>query len=637
MPTNPQPSKPHSQFSLLTKRRFLPYFLTQALGAFNDNLYKNALLLMIVFGGIASAEDSALLTNLAAGIFILPFFLFSPISGQLADKLEKSQLMRWAKLLELAIMCLAALAMLLPLFEGNSGWILMALLFLMGLQSALFGPVKFALLPQHLHKDELVGGNALVEMGTFIAILGGTICAGVLFGLQDAPAWIAAGIVGFALLGVFSSHFIPSAAANDPELNVNWNPFTAVISTIAKAREDRGVFLSIVAISWFWFMGASYLTQFPNFARDVLGGSSELVTVLLTLFSLGVAAGSLLCEKLSNHKVELGIVPIGSIGMSVFGIDLWFAISSLNVPDGISAWAFISNSDHWRLMADIALVSAFGGLFVVPLQALIQQRSDEKKRAQIIAANNVMNALFMVGSAALGIVLLAVMKLSIGDYFLVLAIMNLVVAAYVYSQVPEFVLRFGIWMLSHTLYRVRDNGLQHIPEESPAVLVCNHVSYVDALLIAGTCQRPIRFVMAKAIAEMPLLKYFFRLAKTIPICSPRADRAMYDNAFKRIKAELEAGNLVCIFPEGKLTTDGEVDTFKKGIERIIEETPVPVVPMALNGLWGSFFSHKDGHALTTRPKRFWSKVSLNVGEPVAPEHASADALKGKVLALLGKD
>jgi 1-acyl-sn-glycerol-3-phosphate acyltransferase len=618
----------HSQFTLLGKRRFLPYFLTQALGAFNDNLYKNALLLLIAFGGITSQDNSALLTNLAAGIFILPFFLFSPIAGQIADKTEKSVLIRWVKRLELAIMAIAAACII----SGNV-WGMMALLFLMGLQSAIFGPVKFALLPQHLHREELVGGNALVEMGTFVAILAGTIGAGFLFSFADKEVWLAIAVVAFALAGVAASQFIPTAPANDPKLRINWNPLTELVNTLKQARHNRAVFLAIVAISWFWFMGASYLTQFPNFSRDYLGGSTELVTVLLTLFSLGVAGGSLLCERLSGHKVELGIVPIGSLGMSVFGIDLWFAIDQLEVTANMCAMAFISHPSNWRLMIDIALVSASGGLFVVPLQALIQQRSDDKNRAQIIAANNVLNALFMVASAAIGILLLGVMQLSIGDYFLILALMNIAVAAYVYTRVPEFALRFMIWLLSHTLYRVSHKGLDNIPEHGPAVLVCNHVSYVDALLIAGTYQRPIRFVMDRGIAQMPGLKTFFKLAKTIPICSPKADAATYERAFARIKEELDAGELVCIFPEGKLTQDGNIDEFKKGIERIVAETPVPVVPMALTGLWGSFFSHKDGHALTTRPKRFWSKVGLQAGPAIAPEQVKADALRETVLAL----
>jgi 1-acyl-sn-glycerol-3-phosphate acyltransferase len=281
------------------------------------------------------------------------------------------------------------------------------------------------------------------------------------------------------------------------------------------------------------------------------------------------------------------------------------------------------------------MVSAFGGLFVVPLQALIQHRSDEKNRAQIIAANNMFNAIFMVASAGIGILALVVIELTIPEYFLVLAIMNIVVAIYVYSRVPEFVLRFFIWMLGHTLYRVQDRGLENIPDTGAAVLVCNHVSFVDAMLIAGTCHRPVRFVMDRSIAEMKGLRTFFKIAKTIPICSPKANIEVYENAFKRIKEELDSGEIICIFPEGKLTTDGEVDTFKSGIERIIKETPVQVVPMALGGMWGSIFSHKDGHALTKRPRRFWSKVTLTVSPAQSAANVSAASLEHDVKTLLG--
>jgi len=617
------------QFSLLKKRRFLPYFVTQALGAFNDNLYKNALLLFITFGSISAQGNSALLTNLAAGLFILPFFLFSPIAGQIADKLEKSKLIRWIKALEVIIMGLAAVAILM-----NNISLMMLLLFLMGLQSAIFGPVKFALLPQHLNDDELVGGNGLVEMGTFLAILTGTITAGIFFGFEQAEYWIAGGFIFFALAGLLSSQYIPRAAANNPNLKINWNPFTELVNTLKQAQENRSVYLSILAISWFWFIGASYLTQFPNFARDYLGGSTQVVTLLLTLFSLGVAVGSLLCEKLSGHKIELGIVPIGSIGMSIFGIDLYFSVTGIQVINDMSAIAFMQQTENWRLMFDIAMVSASGGLFVVPLQTLIQQRSEEKNRSQIIAANNIVNAIFMVASAIFGIIALVIFELSIPTYFLILAVLNIFAAAYIYSTVPEFVLRFFIWMLTHTLYRINDKGLDNIPETGPAVLVCNHVSFVDAMLIAGSYQRPIRFVMDRSIAEMKGLKTFIKIAKTIPICSPKADIDTYENAFKRIKEELDDGELICIFPEGKLTTDGEVDTFKSGIERIIKESAVPVVPMALDGMWGSFFSHKSGHALTTRPKRFWSKVSLTAAPMQSAETVTAQSLEQSVKSLL---
>lgn len=618
-------SEHRSQFQLLKNRRFLPFFATQALGAFNDNLFKNALLLFIAFGGMAAADQTALYTNLAAGLFILPFFLFSPIAGQIADRQEKSQLIRQIKALEVAIMTLAAGALFF-----DSSIALLGLLFLMGLQSALFGPVKFALLPQHLKDEELVGGNALVEMGTFLAILGGTILAGVLFGLEQAKPWIASGLVVLAVFGYLASRFIPEAQANDPGLVINWNPVSEIKYTLRKARQTRSVYLSILAISWFWFLGASYLTQFPNFARDFLGGNTQIVTVLLTLFSLGVALGSLLCERLSGHKIELGIVPIGSIGMSVFGIDLFFACQQLSVIPNMSALEFVTVSDNWRLMFDIAMISAFGGIYVVPLQALIQHRSDDKSRAQIIAANNLLNALLMVGSAVVSILLLSVLEMTLPQYFLLLASVNVVVAAFVYQQVPEFVLRFCIWMLSHTLYRVTHKDLEKIPDEGAAVLVCNHVSYVDALILAGCHHRPIRFVMDKSIAEMKGLKTFFKIARTIPICSPKQDAETYETAFQRIKKELDDGHLVCIFPEGKLTKSGEIEEFKAGIERIVRETPVPVIPMALEGLWGSFFSHKGGHALTKRPRRFWSKVKVIAGDALPPDQITASGLQARV-------
>lgn len=623
-----------SPTGLLRSRRFLPFFLTQALGAFNDNVFKNALLLLITFTAAEQmGMDINLIVNMAAGLFILPFFLLSPTAGQMADKYEKSMLMRRIKLAEIVIMALAAGAFLMGAY-----WTLLFLLFLMGTQSTFFGPVKYAILPQHLDDSELVGGNALVEMGTFLAILGGTILAGVLANMAGAPTWIALCIVGFAILGYLASRGIPEAPAADPDIRINWNPITELAVIWRQTRENRPVLLSIMAISWFWFLGASYLTQFPNFAKEVLFSDAAVVTLLLTLFSVGIAIGSILCERLSRGRVELGIVPIGALGLTLFGFDLGMAAYSLpdgdaNALRGLSA--FLATEGSTRLMIDLAGIGVFGGLFIVPLYALIQQRAHPKRRAQVIAANNVLNAAFMVASALFAVLFLSVMKLDIPSYFLVLAIMNLVVCLYVFKQVPEFVLRFVIWMLSHTMYRVKAEGLEQIPDEGAAVLVCNHVSYVDALILAGAIRRPIRFVMDKGIAEMPGMKYFFRFARTIPICSQRKDPETYERAFESIHEALQEGELVCIFPEGRLTSDGEVATFRKGIEQIIERDPVPVVPLALRGLWGSWFSHKDGHALTTRPSRFWSRVEVIGGAPVPATRVTAEDLEAQVKMLRG--
>lgn len=620
----------HSQFRLLGERRFLPFFLTQFSGAFNDNLYKNALLLLVTYSAAGLMGLSVdIVVNLAAFLFILPFFLFSAIAGQVADKYEKSLVIRRVKALEITIMALAALG----LWFGWYGALLL-LLFLMGTQSTFFGPVKYAILPQVLRDDELVGGNALVEMGTFVAILLGTLAAGLIMGF-DAPERVAAvAVLIMAVAGYLVARQVPATEAGAANLTIRYNPLKETWKLMAMAREKHSVLLSIMAISWFWFLGAAYLTQFPNFAKSELLGDETVVTLLLAIFTIGIALGSVLCERLSGHRVELGIVPIGSLGLSLFGADIYFNMPTATTT--VDWWTVISDGDYRRIALDLLGIGVFGGLFIVPLYAFVQHETPADKRARIIAALNVFNALFMVVSALMGVIMLGLIGLSIPEFFLVLSIMNLVVAGFVYQQVPEFALRFVIWVLSHTLYRVRHQGLQRIPEDGPVLLVCNHVSYMDALVIAGAVRRPVRFVMDYRIFKTPVLGAFFRLAKTIPIGSRNRVPEIYQRAFERIDEELDAGNVVCIFPEGKLTKDGEIDTFRGGVELILERRPVPVVPMALRGLWGSFFSHCGGPALKHLPRRFWSRIELRAGEVVAPEAASAGQLQQQVTELRGE-
>jgi 1-acyl-sn-glycerol-3-phosphate acyltransferase len=626
-----QDPRDHSQFSLLKTRRFAPFFLTQFLGAFNDNVYKNSLMAMITFGLLSSTLDLSLMNNIGAMLFILPFFLFSALAGQLSDKYEKSYLIRRIKLLEIVIMCLGAIAFYFSMTAG-----LMLLLFLMGTQSAFFGPVKYSIIPQHLDNHELVGGNALVEMGTFLAILIGTLVASMLATQSDGILWVSAIIISVAILGYLVSRKIPSAPAANPDLKVRFNPFTETWRTINYSREQKSVFLAVLAISWFWFLGAAYLTQIYGFAKDYLGGDQSVVMVLLATFSIGIATGSLLCERLSGHKVELGLVPLGSIGLTIFGMDLFLQSLPELGPELITAGQFLSSPSNLRIVADFLLIGVFGGFYIVPLYAMVQARSAPEKRSQVIAAINIMNALFMVVSAIVGIIVLGLLDLTIPQFFLILAVLNALVAIYIYRTIPEFAMRFIIWVLTHTMYRVRHIDLHKIPDEGACVLVCNHVSFVDALLIGGACRRPVRFVTFKPIYNMPVLNFIFRTAKAIPIDSRKADPEGYEQAFARIADELKNGEVVCIFPEGKLTTDGEIDEFKNGISRILQETPVPVIPMALRGLWGSFFSHKDRPALSQMPKRFWSKIDLVVGDSITPDQATPENLKLKVEALRGE-
>lgn len=612
-----------SQFALLGKKRFLPFFVTQLLGAFNDNIFKQSLILAILFK-LNIDGDRDLLVNLCALLFILPFFLFSALGGQFGEKFAKDALIRKLKLIEVFILFAGAAGVLL-----NNLAMMLAVLFAMGTQSALFGPVKYSILPQHLRENELVGGNALVEMGTFLAILAGTIGAGIMMASSSYAPIVAGSVVLVAVLGYLSSLGIPRAAAAMPSLQLDWNILRQTWLTLKLGLGQRpAVSRSLVGNSWFWFLGAIYLTQIPAYAKVWLHGDESVVTLILTVFSLGIGLGSMLCERMSGHKVEIGLVPFGSIGLTVFGILLWWC--SGGFPEGAEPhdWlALLGHGQAWWILGSILGIGLFGGFYIVPLYALIQSRTAEHERARVIAANNILNALFMVVSAVAAILFLSVAGLSIPQLFLVASLMNIAVNSYIFKIVPEFSMRFLIWLLGHSMYRVEHKGLDAIPEEGPAVLVCNHVSFVDALLIGGAIRRPVRFVMYYKIYDLPVLNFVFRTAGTVPIAGRNEDLLIYDAAFKKIAEYLRNGELVCIFPEGKLTRDGEIDEFKGGVQRILDENPVPVIPMALQGLWGSFFSYDPNKGLF---RRLWSRVTLVAGEAIAPEQAARDLLQARV-------
>ena len=622
------------QFRLLRQRRFGPFFLTQFLGAFNDNVFKNALIILIAFYRASQTGLSPdVLINLCAGLFILPFFLFSATAGQIADKYEKSLLIRRIKAAEIAIMSLAFAGFVLGANE-----FLIVVLFLMGAQSAFFGPIKYSIIPQHVSEEELVGANGLVEMGTFVAILLGTLCGGVLIAIPDhGPLWVASVLVLVAVGGWLASRGIPSARALDPGLEVRWNVGVETWRILQALRGNRTVLLSVLGISWFWFYGATILAQLPRFTKDTLGGDAHVLTVLLAVFSLGVGSGSLLCERLSGRRVEIGLVPFGAIGLTLFGADL--ALAAHPVPGAalLDPLAFMGRPGSLRVIADIGFLSVFGGFFIVPLYALVQQRSDPAQRARVIAANNVLNALFMVISAILAIVLLGA-GLTIPQLFAVVALMTAAVAWFIFRQVPEFLLRFIVWLLVHTVYRLDLENIDAVPDTGAALLVSNHVSFVDALIITAASRRPIRFVMDHRIFAIPVLSFVFRVSRAIPIAPAREDPELLRRAYDEVAAALAAGELVGLFPEGRITDSGELNTFRGGVERIVERTPVPVVPLALRGLWGSFFSRKGGPGMSKPWRlvtRLRSRISLVAGAAVVPADVRAGALHDAVLALRG--
>jgi 1-acyl-sn-glycerol-3-phosphate acyltransferase len=624
-----QNNKHDNKGGLLSSKRFLPLFVTQFLSAMNDNVYKQSVLILLVFQA-ATLGDGALYSNLAAGLFILPFFLFSGMAGQLAEKTEKSKLIRLVKFCEIPIMVIGAASIFTQYV-----WLMLTTVFFMGLQSTFFGPLKYSILPQHVAPNELTKANGLVESATFVAILIGTIFGTYYITQTTGPTVISIAVLILAVLGFFSSRFIPISQANNPNLHFTYNIFSSTKNVFkALNAQTESVGKSVLGISWFWLIGAVILTALPNYVKHVMGGDELVVTSALVVFSLSIAVGSLLCEKLSRSRIELGIVPFGAILITLFLYLLSQepAISEYIAPSEnlLTLKQVLNTGDmvwHFVWMAGIGIASGF---YTVPLYALIQQRTEEASRSRVIAANNVLNALFMVGSAILSIVTLSVLEWHISSLLLLLAGLNLLISIYIYTKVPEFFLRFVIYILAICMYRVHTKRHENIPSEGAAVIVANHVSFVDWMFILATSPRPIRFMVFAPIYYSKALHWLFKMAKAIPIDSEKANPKAFAKAFDEVAAALERGELVGIFPEGKLTSNGEMDIFRRGIERIIARTPVPVVPVHLGGLWGSMFSRKAKWQL---PRLKWSLVSVSVGEPIEAEQVSANYLHEQVSAL----
>lgn len=618
----------HNPFKLLLARRFAPLFVTQFCGAFNDNVLKAALALLITFEsqsvlGLAPS----VMVQLAAGLFILPFFLFSATAGQIADTFDKARLIRLVKLAEIGIAALAAVG-----FVRHAPLLLLGALVLMGVHSTVFGPLKYSILPQHLAPDEVVAGNAWVESATFIAILLGSVVGGLLIAIHPGgEVYAGAACVLLAVCGFVASWWVPVAPPSG-KMKANWNPVTEIVDNFRFAAGNRTVFLSMMGISWFWFFGALFLTQFPPLVKNVLGGTEHLSTFLQGSFIVGIALGSFAAERLSGGRIELGLVPLASIGLTLFGVDLYFAFPA-HPAVGLDISHFLAQPGSYRLMADLLLLGAAGGLYNVPLYALVQTRCEASHRSRIVATNNILNAGFMVASAGFGAFALH-QGLSIPALILIVALMNAAVALFIYRLVPEFLLRLIVWLLVHTVYRLRVKGLENIPETGPVLLTCNHVSFVDPLIVMAASPRPIRFVMDHAIFRLPIMRFVFREARAIPIAPAKEDAAMLARAYEEVAQALAAGEVVALFPEGRITDTGEMYPFKGGVAKIVARTPVPVIPMALSGLWGSFFSRKDGPAMSKPFRRgLLSRIGLAVGPAVPPEVLTPEALQAAIAGL----
>ncbi len=617
-------------------RSFSPLFWTQFLGAFNDNYFKNAMILLLTF---QNAEAFGLSTKsliaAASGIFILPFVLFSSVAGALSDKYPKARVGQSIKLAEVAIMILAGYA-----FSHASVNLLFVCLFMLGLHSTFFGPVKYSILPELVREEDLVAGNAYVELGTFLAILIGTVTSGIAISHPSGTPLILGGLIAVAVGGLLMSFMIPVIPGAQPHLKISWNPISDTWRTLKLALPQKAVFNSLLGISWFWFLGGALLSILPVLTESVIHANAGVVTYFLGLFTIGIAIGSVAAEKLSHDQIEIGLVPLGSFGMTVFLFDLAYAVSRVPAHDAslplLTLREFLNTPDAMRISIALAGIAVFGGLFTVPLYTLMQSRSDRAIRSRVVGANNVLNAVYMVASAGLLLGFYA-LEFSLARIFLIYGALNLMVAFYIYRVVPEFLWRFMTFVLSSLLYRLKVTGHENIPREGSAILVSNHVSFIDWCLVGGAVKRPVRFVMYYVFFQIPVLKYFFRDSKTIPIAGPQEDAKIFHAAFRSISEELKKGELICIFPEGGITHDGKLQSLKRGVEHMLKSDPVPVIPMALSGLWGSFFSRYEKVLWKKRPRRLWSRVELRIGKPIPAHEATLERIREEIQKLKVRD
>ncbi len=597
---------------LFHRRRFLPLFITQALGAWNDNFFKNALLLLATYKLALAPGSDSVMVAVVGGLFILPFFLFSATAGRVADRFDKSRLIVGLKALEILFMALALAGFALANIP-----MLLATLFLMGVHSTFFSPLKYGLLPEHLRHDELLAGNALVDAGTFLAILVGTIAAGLVIPLAGGA--VAAGVIAMvvAALGLLASLFIPRAPAASPGLTIGFNIVAESAEMVRYAAQRRELFLAILGISWFYAIGATFAAEFPAYVKDTLGGSAHIVTLYLSVFSVGIGIGSLLANRLLRGEISARHVPFAALGMSVFIGDFYLASPAPAAHAGLlSLTGYIADPASWRSLFDLLGLSVCGGIFIVPLYTLLQERSEAAHRARVIAANNTVNALLMVIAAIVTVVLLKI-GFSVVSVFLLVGIGNLAVAVYICGLLPQATTKAALAAVLRVLYRVEIRGLEnYLAVQGPAIVVVNHVSFLDAALLAAFLPgRPV-FAVDTFIARRWWLRPFLRLFEALPVdpTSPMAIRTL-----TRAVAE---GQHCVIFPEGRVTMTGALMKIHEGPGLIADRARARIIPVRVDGAQYTPFSRLRGKVR----RRWFPRIRITILPSV--QLALPEALQG---------
>ncbi len=619
---------------LIVETKFWPLFWTQFLGALNDNFLKNSLIILITYKNVSILGlDPHLLVAMAGGIFIFPFFIFSATAGQIADRFEKTVIIKITKVTELLIMVLAATGLL-----TNNYILLMFVLFLMGAQSAFFGPLKYGIIPHIVEKNQLISANAYIGGGTFLAILLGTLIGGTLANFDGSATLLSAGLIGLAILGVITSLSFKKIHNSNPAIKIDLTLFRPSFEVLKLVYKDKNIFKTIMGVSWFWFLGAGILSLLPVFCKDVLGGGGEVGTFFLGTFTIGMGVGSLLTNKLSKGRVELGMVAPAGLFLSLFMFDMFYASSRwghdvsgnslLNLAD------FFSQAGSFRILMDLFFVSVCGGMFIIPQMTYIQEASDTKELSRIISGNNIINAFFMVTASVL-IMGMHTLKITVPAQFAILAGVNLIVSFVIYYLNSEVTLRFWFWLLSHTFYDLEIEGKENISKEGPLIICSNHVSYIDWWFIMAASPRPVRFVIDNQFYSLPTGKFWLSQAGLIPIATRKESQEVLDKALQNISKNIQSGSCLGLFPEGWISRDGKVRKFQPGVMKIVNKDPVTIVPISILGMWGSIFSYEGGKVLFKIPKSLRRKVKVIIGKPISPENYDSEKMRETIKNQLG--
>lgn len=582
---------------------FLAFLAAQALGAFNDNAFKT-----FVFFCFVASDPRFVLKGGAA--FIVPFLLFSTVAGDAADRWSKSRLVALFKAVEVALLLAAA-----PALAARSEPALLVLLFLMGAHSAFFGPVKFAILPELVEDAELSNANGLVQMTSFGAIILGTAVAAELVArLRDRPATAALLLAVAAAAGWLASLLIERTEPARPGAALSLDPVSSTLANLRHLAALPNVHLATFAAAFFWFVGAIFQMNLLVYGMRLMGLTEVACGRFQVVLALGIGAGSFIAGRLSRGQVELGLVPLGALGLVLFGADLGFAEHSVR-----------------RVTVDLLLAGLSAGLYAVPLQAYIQQRSPASERGRVVATGNFLCfAAILVATAALG-ALDTKFHLDPAQVFLVTAAMSAVVAWEILRRLPDFFLRLMFLPLTRCLYNIRVVGQDNVPLAGPVLLVSNHVSFVDAILVAMANQRLIRFLMLRAYYELPGVGWFFQAMGCVPVSSTDGPKALVAS-FKRAREYMMSGQAVCIFAEGEISRHGQMQRFKRGFESMVHGVEVPIVPVHLDQVWGSLFSFSEGKLLFKRPRGLPYRVTVSFGRPM-PASSSAFEVRQAILKL----